>query len=491
MGSSLRQDWVIWAVVFAVGVPVVLVVLTELLSALRRRGSPAAKPVRFLRNWVVPVGALLALLAFAVEQPAKDVWVRVVATVLGFCVILLVLSAFNVALFANAKPGSWRERIPSIFVDIARLVLIVVGLAILFSWVWDADVGGLFTALGVTSIVVGLALQNAVGGVISGLLLLFEQPFKIGDWLDAAGVRGRVVQVNWRAVHIDTGGGVQIVPNSSLAGESFTNLSRPSELHVATVALKFSTDDPPHEVIGTLVEVARGLPMLAAGEEPVARYLGAANYEVSLPVPGPGFAAEATSLFSAWIWYAARRRSLALDGDSSDPIADPTRLAEAIAMLAPALGLDEEERERLAGQCRLERYGTGEVVQRAARVPDAIRFVVDGRLRLSVSADGGELPSGLADRGDSIGQTVLTREPSFVHAVADAVTTVLVMPLATIDQIVRTHPNVARDLGQAIEQRRRAASEALATAGVARGILTGSGTGRPGADGTGTMRRAE
>ena len=90
---------------------------------------------------------------------------------------------------------------------------------------WDADVGGLFTALGVGSIVIGLALQNAVGGVISGLLLLFEQPFKIGDWLDTGGVKGRVVEVNWRAVHIDTGNGIQIVPNSTLSGASFTNLS--------------------------------------------------------------------------------------------------------------------------------------------------------------------------------------------------------------------------------------------------------------------------
>ena len=69
-----------------------------------------------------------------------------------------------------------------------------------------------------TSIVIGLALQNAVGAVISGLLLLFEQPFQIGDWLDTDGARGRVVEVNWRAVHIDTGTGIQIIPNAALAG---------------------------------------------------------------------------------------------------------------------------------------------------------------------------------------------------------------------------------------------------------------------------------
>ena len=55
---------------------------------------------------------------------------------------------------------------------------------------WGANIGGLFAALGVTSIVLGLALQNAVGSIISGLLLLFEQPFQLGDWLTAAAVHG-------------------------------------------------------------------------------------------------------------------------------------------------------------------------------------------------------------------------------------------------------------------------------------------------------------
>ena len=99
-------------------------------------------------------------------------------------------------------------------------------LAVLFAWVWGADVGGLFTALGVSSIVIGLALQNAVGPIVSGLFLLFEQPFRLGDWLDTGSVRGRVIEVNWRAVHIDTGNGIQIVPNGSLADASFTNLSK-------------------------------------------------------------------------------------------------------------------------------------------------------------------------------------------------------------------------------------------------------------------------
>src|ERR1700712_1282345 len=222
MGEIWNEPWFGLALGIAIGLPVLLVILTEVLAWLVRRDHPAAKPVRLLRNLVLPVGALFALLSLASNTTGVELtWVRVVATLFGFLVILLVLSSVNVVLFGNPQEGSWRERLPSIFIDLARLGLILVGLAVLFSWVWGADIGGLITALGVTSIVIGLALQNAVGSIISGLLLLFEQPFKIGDWLSTSEGKGRVVQVNWRAVHIETPEGTLVMPTAALADGSF------------------------------------------------------------------------------------------------------------------------------------------------------------------------------------------------------------------------------------------------------------------------------
>ncbi|QNA91298.1 MULTISPECIES: mechanosensitive ion channel domain-containing protein [unclassified Microbacterium] len=473
MGDVFAGGWGWWIIGLAVGVPALLVVLTELIGALTRRGNPVAKPLRMLRNWVIPVGALFALLVFAIQSPADQVWTRVVATVFGFLVILLVLSAFNVALFANAKPGSWRERIPSIFVEIGRLVLVGVGLALLFSWVWDADVGGLFTALGVGSIVIGLALQNAVGGVISGLLLLFEQPFKIGDWLDAAGVKGRVVEVNWRAVHIDTGAGIQIVPNSSLSGASFTNLSEPEGPYSAETAVKFSTDDPPHEVIALLIEVADSLPMRLQRERASVDYSGAGAYAVSIPVAGPADASRALSMYLSWLWYAARRRGFALDGDSTDPLAEPQRLVEAMHEIAPTLHLREEDFEEILPAARLERYGVGEIVLPSGVVPDEVRVVLSGRAVLALDVHDGRVDFASAEKGDLIGQTALTRERTQAVTVAGEILTVVVLPLATIDTLIRTRPRLAAEIGESLELKRTLAASRLAELGIARGIITG------------------
>ena len=172
MDEVTSAPWFLWAATVVIGLPVATVVLTELHAHL-------------LRTWILPIGALLVLL----RQIPNDIlsndggWVRVTATVFGFLVLMFALSSLNAALFLQAAEGSWRRRLPSIFVDLFRVILIGAGLALVFSWVWGTDVGGLFAALGVTTIALGFALQNAVGSIVSGLLLLFEQPFQLGDWL--------------------------------------------------------------------------------------------------------------------------------------------------------------------------------------------------------------------------------------------------------------------------------------------------------------------
>ena len=231
MTDLTSESWFWWTVVLVVGLPVLLIVLSELQAALARRRSALAAPVAMLRNFALPAGAVLVLFTKVWELDGEATWVRILATVFGFLVIVLVLSALNVLLFKQAETGTWRERMPSIFIDLVRLVLVITGLALVFAWVWGANVAGLFAALGVTSIVLGFALQNAVGSIISGLLLLFEQPFKLGDWLETDGERGRIVEVNWRSVHIETEEGVRIIPNATLAEGTFTNLSQPAGDH--------------------------------------------------------------------------------------------------------------------------------------------------------------------------------------------------------------------------------------------------------------------
>ena len=307
MTALLDSSWFYWAIGVAVGLPVGLILLTEWQHVLVRRQSILARPVSLLRNYLLPLAALLLLLVKATEVSAEATSVRVVATVFGFVVLMMLLSGLNATIFQGAPEGSWRKRMPTIFIDVARFVLIALGLAVIFSYIWGANVGGLFTALGISTVVLGLALQNSVGQIISGLLLLFEQPFQLGDWLDTPTARGRVVEVNWRATHIDTGSGMQIMPNSVLAGASFTNLSQPAGAHKIMITTTFSLVDPPDVVCAMLNRVANMLPYRKSDVAPVSVAVGGTEYRTTVALRSPADDAAARAMFLRWTWYAARR----------------------------------------------------------------------------------------------------------------------------------------------------------------------------------------
>ncbi|HYB83267.1 MAG TPA: hypothetical protein VED43_16875, partial [Mycobacterium sp.] len=123
--------WFYWAVGLTVGLPFTLIALTELHHALARRQSALARPVNLLRSYLVPLTALLLLLVKVAQVPERLNSVRMLATVFGFLVLVLLLSGLNATLFESAPQGSWRARVPTIFRDVTRLLLIAVGLALI------------------------------------------------------------------------------------------------------------------------------------------------------------------------------------------------------------------------------------------------------------------------------------------------------------------------------------------------------------------------
>lgn len=457
---NIFGSWFYWALGVAIGFPVSLVLLTECQHALARRHSRLTRPVALIRNYLLPLGALLVLLVNATELPANDFWVQVIATVFGFTVLILTLSGLNVALFEGAPQESWRSRVPAIFVDVARLVLIGVGLAVIFSYVWGAQIGGLFAALGVTSVVIGLMLQNSVGQIVSGLFLLFEQPFRIGDWLETPTVRGRIAEVNWRAVHIETGRGLQIVPNSVLAATSLTNLSRTDGAHRLVIPTAFAAVDPPDRVCALLCEVADRLPQRAAERASGSVALGGGSYQTTVALRSPADDGSAQATFQRWVWYAARRAELHLDG-AGDDFSTPQRVTAALReVVAPALRLTDADCLSLLPYARMVRYGAEEIVERAGVVPTHLVFLTAGSVQLTVLVeDGPPVAVGMLQPGSFFGISALTRQPNSADAHAVGEVTAVTIAGEHIEELVMREPLLLRDLGRIIDERRSKVSE--------------------------------
>jgi small-conductance mechanosensitive channel len=465
MADIVSQPWFWPAVIVSVGLPLVLIGLTEMYNAMARRGSRAAPIVLMVRNYLVPVAGVLVLLSQPGAWEGEGTWPKVVWTIFGLLVIVVTINAINHLVFHRGEKGSWRDRFPSIFSDLIRFVFIVVGIALLFWWIWDADVAGVFAALGITSIIVGLALQNAVGSIVSGLFLIFEAPFQIGDWLDTGSARGQIIEVNWRAVHLDTGNGIVVMPTAELAEGSFTNLSRSPEPYAAQAEFSFATDDPPARVRALLIDVARDIPLVSPDRDATATTLDGAKYGVSIPLQSPGDAAAVLDAFATRLWYAARRVDLHLDGDLTDEWNTPGRLQDALHEIAPILSLRPQDAEELAASARLERFCAGEVVLRPGMIPTSTRYILSGRVMLGIPSDAGFVQVTELSRNDPVGLTALTRTQTISRAIALTELEVITIPVNALDDIVRAHPVLAREIVRENDNRVRLARSAMAAVG--------------------------
>ena len=112
---------------------------------------------------------------------------------------------------------------------------------------FGVETTSIIAVLGAAGLAIGLALQGTLSNVAAGLMLIFLRPFKIGDWVEAAGMSGTVREIGLFTTVIDTFDRVFIsVPNSSIWSSNIVNHSRYGERRLDLdigIAYESSLDD--------------------------------------------------------------------------------------------------------------------------------------------------------------------------------------------------------------------------------------------------------
>ena len=468
-----------WVVVLVLGFPLLMLLLGEALRWLQRHQPNFVAPLAILRNWTLPALALYLLLVDLLARPRSAVGVRISETLVWITLIVAALSLLNVILFEGAPQGSWQAKVPKLFRDLGRFLLVLIGSAIVLSSVWGADLGGFLTALGVGSLVLGLALQDSLGNIFSGVALLFEQPIEMGDWVEIGDSLGQVVEVNWRSVHLKTmNDDLRVIPNSELSKGQFTNFSRPTALHRVEVPISFSYDDPPNRVRQLLIGAALEIPAVLNTPPPdvvVVSYGDfAINYKVQVFAPdyltGDGIQDE----INRRIWYLAKRHGLTMPYPMQQEVpyasTAPTPLQQGVATLrllksTPGFAsLSSERLEQLLAACEIRSYASHEVVLHRLMPLDGLYLIVSGEAELVLpDATGRPCSLGVLLRGECFGE-----KSSLLHGRIAETTVlacddleVLVIPCERLQEVLVESPRLASDLAEVIEIRERAVEKLL------------------------------
>jgi len=473
-----------WAALIIVVLPLMIIGSGEMEERLRQRDSPYQPTIATLRIWVVPLLTIWVLARALLDTADDSLFIRLLGTAVVLASAVAALSAFRVVVaeLADRPRRTGRRPIPRLLLALPRLLLVLATAWLLIAGVWGIDLSALLTALGVTSLVVSLALQDTLSGIASGFTLLADQPFSTGDWIESDDVEGRVIDVNWRATRIqDRNGDLVVIPNGQLAKATIVNFDQPSRLHRVKVRVQIDRSAPPTTAIAMLVDAARSTPGIVEDPPPFAQVTQIADpvvdYEASMWIEDYSLAPQVEADFGALVWYLSYRHDVPLPNPAQDvyffdgaKAAIESRVTAAevrqrIADIPLVAALDDDALDKLAAVASINQYRSGETIIEEGTQRDLL-LMHSGRARLVLRrADLEDLNVVDIEAGEAFG--VLSESPVSDRALVVATTDceVLRIPPEGAGRAIAIAPDLANVLDQLAATRRRRIERVLRRSG--------------------------
>ncbi|SDL26512.1 Mechanosensitive ion channel [Catalinimonas alkaloidigena] len=140
---------------------------------------------------------------------------------------------------------------------ITRYIIMVLGLLVIIQTA-GVDLSALGLLAGALGVGIGFGLQNITSNFISGIIILFERPIKVGDRIEVGDVTGNVVDISARATTVVTNDNIAIiVPNSDFISSKVINWSYRDRTVRFNFPVGVSYNEEPERIKKLLLEVAR------------------------------------------------------------------------------------------------------------------------------------------------------------------------------------------------------------------------------------------
>jgi len=157
---------------------------------------------------------------------------------------------------------------------ISHYITMIIGCLFAFQFI-GIDLSGLAVIVGLLSVGIGFGLQNVTSNFISGIILLFERPIKIGDRITVGHTEGDVVAINMRSTTIRSLNNISIiVPNTEFISSQVINWSHGDPKVRLDVQVGVSYHSDLETVIRALREVAEESPSVLKNPEPDVLFSG-------------------------------------------------------------------------------------------------------------------------------------------------------------------------------------------------------------------------
>jgi small conductance mechanosensitive channel len=155
------------------------------------------------------------------------------------------------------KKGTDQE-ITRLICQVTRWSILVVGIITALQRFFD--VTAFLAGLGILGFTIGFAMQNIMQNFVAGVILLFQQPFKVGELINVDKFDGTVQAINLRTTELRTRAGlIVLIPNSDMLSNTITNYTR-SKLRRIDLPVGIGYDSDPRKARQVVIQAIRSIP---------------------------------------------------------------------------------------------------------------------------------------------------------------------------------------------------------------------------------------
>jgi small-conductance mechanosensitive channel/CRP-like cAMP-binding protein len=403
------------------------------------------------------------------------------AFVIGIAAALVIARLLDFLVFEIGFRLRRRPPAPALLRQLVALLVFGLLLIGLSQIVLSANLTLLLTSSAIITAVIGLAMQETLGNLFSGLALALERTVQVGDLVRSGETIGLVEQLSWRAIKIRTMEGSSILIPNSVASRDRLEVFRRGGLPIARIlhaSLEYQT--PPARARVALEDALRDLPGLAPHPVPSAGIRSfdpsGITYEVRYWLEDYARFLDIDARVRERVWYRLNRERIPF----AYPVirqhqyaAGPLPKAPESAVIPDVIAgtelfapLSDDERQRLAKGATSHRYAEGEIIVRQGDVTSSMFLIVSGRCAVSARGEGiASQRVAVLEEGSAFGEiSLLTGEPRIATVRALTEATLVEIDKAILAPILRESPSLVEKLETIIIERRKETADRLVSA---------------------------
>ena len=397
---------------------------------------------------------------------------HLVKVILGMVIVIATVRLISVLLFASVFRGSRQSEIASLLKTVLSIVIYIVAFFIIFQSEYpNVQLGALFTGSTILGIVVGLALQDTLGNLFSGIAIQADQPFQVGDVVTISNRGSGVIEsVSWRGVKIRTFQNKLLVMSNSVMGKETIEVAPRNNLNARLVFFNTVYTASPSKTAQLVREAVRQIENVSTKMRPVVRIRNLADsgieWEVKYWCDNYARYNDTDAQIRQRIWYLFSRESIDFafptrtihieEKPEEKPSVELTdSKVEQLCTVPIFAPLSDEELKALANGSVSRVVAPGETIVRKGNEGKSMFVIVRGTVKVQIP-DGSEVRTvNTLSCGDFFGEmSLLTGEPRSANVVVDEETEVLQIKKAAIKPIFEGNPKLLESVGSIIEDRR-------------------------------------